>query len=70
MTAALENGNISHNERFIIATFYIGTGLDIEGLIKVFSACPGYDEEKQDTSWHSSPEKKEPQNTAAHPAPK
>jgi len=46
MMASLENGNISHNERFIIATFYIGAGLNIDGLLKVFSRFPNYNEEK------------------------
>jgi DNA primase large subunit len=44
--ASLENGTISHNERFIIATFYIGAGLNIDGLLKVFSRFPNYNEEK------------------------
>ena len=46
MMASLENGTISHNERFIIATFYIGAGLNIDGLLKVFSRFPNYNEEK------------------------
>jgi DNA primase large subunit len=46
MMASLENGTISHNERFIIATFYIGAGLNIDGLLKVFSHFPNYNEEK------------------------
>jgi DNA primase large subunit len=46
MTASLENGSVSHNERFIIATFYIGAGLNMEGLLNVFSRYPGYNEEK------------------------
>ena len=46
MTASLAGGNVSHNERFIIATFYIGAGLNMDGLLRIFSAYPGYNEEK------------------------
>lgn len=46
MLASLETDNISHNERFIIATFFIGAGLNIDGLLKVFSRFLKYNEEK------------------------
>ena len=46
MLASLETDNISHNERFILATFFIGAGLNIDGLLKVFSRFPKYNEEK------------------------
>jgi len=46
MLATLEAGIISHNERFILATYFIGRGLDIEGLVKVFSRFPNFNEEK------------------------
>jgi DNA primase large subunit len=46
MMASLVNGSVSHNERFIIATFYIGAGLNIDGLSKVFSRFPDYNQEK------------------------
>jgi DNA primase large subunit len=46
MLASLEAGIISHNERFILATYFIGRGLDLEGLVKVFSRFPNFNEEK------------------------
>ncbi len=46
MLASLESANVSHNERFIIATFFIGAGLNMDGLLKVFSRFPNYNEEK------------------------
>ena len=46
MLASLEAGMVSHNERFILATYFIGLGLDIDGLVKIFSRFPGFNEEK------------------------
>ena len=46
MLASLEAGIISHNERFILATYFIGRGLDLECLVKVFSRFPNFNEEK------------------------
>jgi DNA primase large subunit len=46
MLASLESAHVSHNERFIIATFFIGAGLNMDGLLKVFSRFPNYNEEK------------------------
>ena len=46
MLGSLEAGIISHNERFILATYFIGLGLDEGGLIKIFSRFPNFNEEK------------------------
>lgn len=46
MLASLDSGNVSHNERFILATFFFGAGLDIEEVLKIFSRYPQYNEEK------------------------
>ena len=44
---ALVNRNeANHNSRFILATFLIGLGLDLEDILKIFSQSPKYDAEK------------------------
>ena len=46
MIAGIEAGITSHNERFILATFLFGAGLDLDGTVKVFSKYPNFNEEK------------------------
>jgi DNA primase large subunit len=46
MISGIEAGITSHNERFILATFLFGAGLDLDGVVKVFSRYPNFNEEK------------------------
>ncbi|MEA3255291.1 MAG: hypothetical protein U9Q22_05605 [Candidatus Altiarchaeota archaeon] len=46
MLASLESGSTSHNAMFILGTFFLGLGLDVEGVVKIFSQHPRFSEEK------------------------
>jgi len=46
MLASLESGNASHNEMFTLGTFFLGLGLNIDGVVKIFSRHPNFSEEK------------------------
>ncbi len=44
--SSLKSGSASHLHMFILGTFFMGVGLDIEGVLKVFSVSPKFDAEK------------------------
>ena len=46
MLASLGGGKATHNMMFILGTFFIGTGLGVDDILKVFSVYPKYNEEK------------------------
>jgi len=46
MLSGLEAGNASHNSMFILGTFFIGLGLPVDEVVKIFSRFPRFDEEK------------------------
>jgi DNA primase large subunit len=46
MLASLESGTTSHNEMFILGTFFIGLGLNVDDVVRVFSRHPSFNEEK------------------------
>lgn len=46
MLASLESGNASHNEMFILGTFFLGLGLNVNDVMKIFSRHPNFSEEK------------------------
>ena len=46
MLKSLEMGSVSHNSMFILATFFINLGLNTEGICKILSVFPRYDENK------------------------
>ncbi|HDH41739.1 MAG TPA: hypothetical protein ENG12_04985, partial [Candidatus Altiarchaeales archaeon] len=43
---SLEAGDISHNGMFILGTFFIGLGLKVDDVVKIFSVYPKFNEEK------------------------
>ena len=46
MLSGLEAGNASHNSMFILGTFFVGLGLPVDEVVKIFSRFPRFDEEK------------------------
>jgi DNA primase large subunit len=46
MLSSLEAGNITHNGMFIVGTFFIGLGLRVDDVVRIFSASPRFNEEK------------------------
>jgi len=46
MVSGLEAGNASHNTMFILGTFFVGLGLPVDEVVKIFSRFPRFDEEK------------------------
>lgn len=44
--ASLESGQSKHNEMFILGTFFLGLGLNVDDVIKIFSVYPGFNEDK------------------------
>ncbi len=46
MLSGLEAGNASHNSMFILGTFFIGLGLPVNEVVRIFSRFPRFDEEK------------------------
>jgi DNA primase large subunit len=46
MLASLESGSTSHNAMFILGTFFLGLGLDVDDVVKIFSRHPRFNEEK------------------------
>ncbi len=41
---ALEGANLSHQERFTLATFLLNVGMDVEEVLEVFSRAPDFNE--------------------------
>jgi len=41
---ALEGANLSHQERFTLATFLLNVGMDVDEVLDVFSRAPDYNE--------------------------
>ena len=46
MLNSLEAGEISHNGMFILGTFFIGLGLKVDDVVRIFSVYPKFNEEK------------------------
>jgi DNA primase large subunit len=46
MLMALEAGDLSHNSMFIIGTFFVGLGLKVDDVVRIFSVSPKFNEEK------------------------
>ena len=46
MLSGLAAGNASHNSMFILGTFFVGLGLPVDEVVKIFSSFPRFDEEK------------------------
>ncbi|MBN2014069.1 MAG: hypothetical protein JW778_02715 [Candidatus Altiarchaeota archaeon] len=46
MLSSLESGSASHQVMFILGTFFIGLGLKVDDVVRVFSVSPKFDEEK------------------------
>jgi DNA primase large subunit len=46
MLTSLQLGSASHNGMFILGTFFLGLGLNADGVVRVFSRHPNFNEEK------------------------
>ena len=46
MLSSLGSGDASHQVMFILGTFFIGLGLKVDDVVRVFSVSPRFDEEK------------------------
>jgi len=46
MLNSLEAGEISHNRMFILGTFFIGLGLRVDDVVRIFSVSPKFNEER------------------------